>query len=328
MNLPVVADDILHGKRILFGDGDPDRDEFSDFSDYTILQLPDKSPEGGVARILCSSLTRQCRLLMRNATCSSILLNHFLLPGLTLCVLGNSVNYTTEDYSAGHSRLLRVQLTFESVVVREYFRSKFEVAVRINRLLLSRRISFVTLQDRFPPPRSQRQFDPGDPTSGIISHLARECGGNPHECGVLSVTASSVFQDPDRPGFWVPWRILGSAWRGEFGSANGPNQWFCLDFKDKRVALSAYALARSKQTICHLRNWAVEGSLDGAKWTELDRREREHVETSDWTRWEVARTEEVRFVRIRQTGPNAFNGPMGSLRLVFGGFEVFGTLFT
>jgi hypothetical protein len=60
-----------------------------------------------------------------------------------------------------------------------------------------------------------------------------------------------------------------------FWSQDKPGQWICWDFKALKVEPTHYTIRTydSPTNWYHLKSWAVEGSDDGASWTEIDRRE-------------------------------------------------------
>jgi hypothetical protein len=127
--------EILDTKARLFCDGDPERQEYSEFTDFGILQLPDRAPELGIVRLLRHLETGRHRLIMRHPSRPSALLNHFVVPGISLSVSGDRVSYIAEDHSAA-PQVLSITLAFESPVVADYFRAKFEAARQANALLL------------------------------------------------------------------------------------------------------------------------------------------------------------------------------------------------
>jgi hypothetical protein len=74
----------------------------------------------------------------------------------------------------------------------------------------------------------------------------------------------------------------------------------------------------------HLKSWAVEGSDDGAMWTEIDRREN-NIDLNDkdaLKMFAVARDVCFRMIRLRQTDPNHYDHN----DLLLSAFEVFGAV--
>jgi hypothetical protein len=74
----------------------------------------------------------------------------------------------------------------------------------------------------------------------------------------------------------------------------------------------------------NLKSWAIEGSLDGNTWIELDRKEpNDQLNDENLVRtFALAHHKEVQIVRLRQTGKN--HG--GYDTLLLSAFEVFGSL--
>jgi hypothetical protein len=92
------ADGAPPAKVELFSGGDPDRGEFPEFSDFAVLELPDRPSPRGLVRILCSISTGRYRLLMRDAVRPAALLNHFLLPPYALTAASDRcVTYAAND---------------------------------------------------------------------------------------------------------------------------------------------------------------------------------------------------------------------------------------
>jgi hypothetical protein len=105
-----------------------------------------------------------------------------------------------------------------------------------------------------------------------------------------------------------------------FWSEDEPGQWLCYDFKSMKVRPTHYEVLGLDNNSSNWRpeSWVVEGSNDGKSWIEFDSREKATLST-----FSISRSETVRMIRFRQTGPN--NGEKHSL--VLSGFEVFGSLF-
>jgi hypothetical protein len=120
-----------------------------------------------------------------------------------------------------------------------------------------------------PIPYAGKNFD------GIFAHLNRICGGNCVEKGIIGVKASNhstgnlsvVFADND-------WRG-GNHWQ----HSNVLNGWFKVDFKDRRVSVTDYAIHNSLTYVEEsrfLKTWRLEGSnVDSdsdSDWTKIDSR--------------------------------------------------------
>jgi hypothetical protein len=152
---------------------------------------------------------------------------------------------------------------------------------------------------------------------GIISYLTKKHGGNVHQTETVTITSKSVYGDgPEAASENVA--DLASDW--DFSSNFGPDEWICWDFGKSRVLLTHYTIR------CWLlKSWIVEGSGDGDRWTEIDRR----TDTLDFkgnTRqtasFAVSKPIECRFIRLTTTDKRHD----GNLRLVLAAVEFFGTL--
>jgi hypothetical protein len=116
--------------------------------------------------------------------------------------------------------------------------------------------------------------------------------------------------------------------RSWFASGFGPGQWICWDFREMRVRLTHYTLWTA-----YLKSWVVEGSLDGARWTEIDRQTdnqdftgRNGIYDHDWNTasFRVSRAADFRLIRLKQTDQNhTGNHTLLPLRAVefFGAFS-------
>jgi hypothetical protein len=159
-------------------------------------------------------------------------------------------------------------------------------------------------------------FNGASPLHGIIRYLTEKCQGNVHTRGAVTITTNSsgdsvaCLADLDADNC--------------FYSANAPDQWFCYDFKDRRVVLTHYIVRPHQWAKYNPRSWVVESSNDGESWIELDRK----VSCDDLSEVHVIRGFPIsiavqgRMVRFRHTGRNL----SGSYYLCLTAFEVYGTL--
>ena len=140
-----------------------------------------------------------------------------------------------------------------------------------------------------------------DPLDGIIAQLTRDCGGNVHEKGVVSVTASSCSLRC-KPEVAVDLRS-----DSYFASKHSPNSWICYDFGGRRVTPTSYSI-RSCCGQFHLKSWVLEVSNDNEAWEVVDSRENnEELNAPHVTRnfaISAPTSGAFRFVRLRQTGEN------------------------
>jgi hypothetical protein len=157
-----------------------------------------------------------------------------------------------------------------------------------------------------------------EPLNGIISYLTRKHGGNIHDKGIVTISAKSVFEDPDSVV-----RHLADLTNGSiFNSDDEPGQWICWDFHEMRVRPVYYTL-RSGEGFPP-RSWLLESSLDGLNWTEIDRQVDNDDLNDDFLThsYTVSNSDKCRFIRFTQTDQNHYHDDY--LRLC--AFEVFGTL--
>jgi hypothetical protein len=106
---------------------------------------------------------------------------------------------------------------------------------------------------------------------GLICHLGKCCGGNPHEKGIICATGTPY----DGSSCYQPPNVADLQTDSFFHSKNETGQWLCYDFKAMRVAVTHYILRSHNYQVngYHLRSWVLEGSEDGSKWTEIDGRD-------------------------------------------------------
>jgi hypothetical protein len=145
----------------------------------------------------------------------------------------------------------------------------------------------------------------------------------------VNITANRVVGDSPS---YAPRNVADLCSDSYFHSVNEPNQSICFDFKMMRVIPTHYSIrAYSSGPGCnHLKNWVIEGSVDGQSWDELDRREND----SDLNSSHAVKTFSVsdskpksksgpfQMIRLRQIGPNHNNYHY----LIFTAFEIFGSL--
>ena len=138
--------------------------------------------------------------------------------------------------------------------------------------------------------------------NGIVQHLRDECGGNPHEKGVISITASSNSNQCHQ--------LVDYGWNNWWCTDNQPNSWVQFDFKSRRVCLSHYSLKSDGNGYNHLVSWALEVSDDGSTWEVVDERNTQDLNGNYIVKtYECSKRSDrfVRFVRLRQTGKNSDN---------------------
>jgi hypothetical protein len=161
----------------------------------------------------------------------------------------------------------------------------------------------------------------GCPMDGVISYLTRKHGGNVHDQGIVAITASSCtsFVEP---------KVLADFDENfaYFESKAGLQQWVRWEFKGMRVEATHYTIRSShwEEKSIHPQSWIIEGSMDGKKWMELDRRTKSnHLNGSSLVAsFTMAKVVEARFIRLSQIGKNHSESDV----LAFAAFEIFGLL--
>ena len=173
------------------------------------------------------------------------------------------------------------------------------------------------------PAVSSIEFDTFSSTSGgfngIVAHLRGECGGNPHEKGVISITASSTESSAQCH------EVVDYGWSSFWFSKDEPNSFIQFDFKSRRVCLSGYSLKSHNGTGQFFVSWVIEVSDDGSTWEAVDERNTQDLVGANKVKtYECSRQSNkfVRFVRMRQTGKNNYPDDY----LILSQIEFFGKL--
>jgi hypothetical protein len=158
------------------------------------------------------------------------------------------------------------------------------------------------------------------PWSGLIDYLTKLSRGNVHANGVVNVSCSSTARNQC-------WDLINYTWNDYWYSYPSPNSWIQFDFKDRVVSLTHYSLKSDGYGGHHLLEWAIQGSMDGHLWTDLDRRNTQELNDNyvmkvfscDAT---LSSPHFYRFIRLLQTGKNS----SGANNLMLGNFECFGSM--
>ena len=140
------------------------------------------------------------------------------------------------------------------------------------------------------------------PFSGIMSFLRDVGGGNPHERGLVEITATSIL-----PQCGQCFQLVDYGWEGYWRSQPEESTHVQFDFKSRRVNIRRYSI-KGHNGPSILANWALSGSKNGQEWTLLDERH-----TQDLVGTFVTKTYECnqhvddffRFIRITRIGPNS-----------------------
>ena len=114
---------------------------------------------------------------------------------------------------------------------------------------LSNRIPFEKVEVSVRLPFSSK------PLEGVIAHLTRECGENVHDTGIVTVTASRVY-DSD----YDSKNAVDLGTNSYYLSKNEKDAWICYDFKERRMISTIYSV-RSYwygYGYSHLKSWVGE----------------------------------------------------------------------
>jgi hypothetical protein len=171
---------------------------------------------------------------------------------------------------------------------------------------------------------NERRFSPNGKSllDGIIAHLTSICGGNVHDNGIISVSASSE----NGAGVLARNAVDLDNRSSCFQSSNVANSWLCYDFKQMEVTPTHYSILSYQGAFgCfHPKSWCLEVSKDGNSWTEIHRIQ-DNNDLNDSNKigtYEVTKSVKCRFIRLRQTGRNHVNYDY----FLLSGFEIFGLL--
>jgi hypothetical protein len=171
---------------------------------------------------------------------------------------------------------------------------------------LCRRLLLIVPSGQLPESRFHANafpFDSSHPFAGIIWQLSRECGGNVHTNGIVSITSSS-------DGYNACHQVVDYDWTGYWLSNNEANSRIQFDFKNRRILPSHYTLKSDNEGGHHLLKWSLDGSNDGTSWTNLDRRETNDLNGNRLVKSYACQSIEssspsFRFIRLTQTGLNS-----------------------
>jgi hypothetical protein len=329
-------DAIRASKRRLCRAGDPDRGEYPEVTEESVLELAVGPPTPGLVRILGNLTTHRYRLLMQDLSMTTLLLNHDLVPGMTQKRSNNSIIYTADDYAVGRCTLM-ISLTFVNSASLNHFETKFDLGIRANTILLAQlhlALTPVTQQAdqrttvRMPALPGASRFPPTSPLDGILAHLSRQCGGNVHDCGVVDVTSSPPYTH-HKAAKWAADVQTNTNFASAFehGVPHTRNNWICYDFKHRCVVTTHYSLRSWNQGrvgYSNMKSWVLEVSTDGNDWAEVDHRENNaQLNGANATAvFEVVRRERCRFIRLVNIG----NSHIGSNQICICSFEIFGRM--
>lgn len=146
------------------------------------------------------------------------------------------------------------------------------------------------------------KYKEGSELNGIFRFLTDKTKGNIHDNGTIEITSNSILSD-DHPRNLVDYEN-----DNFYQCEDRPNAYVCFDFKKMSVHLTNYTI-KNGDSLRHfyLRNWAVEVSLDGQNWTEIDHHENDPILNGAFNSHTFTVSEKdgfYRFVRLRLFNKN------------------------
>jgi hypothetical protein len=171
---------------------------------------------------------------------------------------------------------------------------------------LCRRLLLFPSSEQLPDSRFHVKdfaFDSSQPFAGIIWQLSKECGGNVHTNGIVSITASSTESRACH-------QVADYDWTQHWYSNSIANSWIQFDFKNRRISPTHYTIKSDNHGGYHLLKWSLDCSHDGTSWVNLDRRETNDLNGNRVVKSYDCRSLEspspfFRFIRLTQTGTNS-----------------------
>jgi hypothetical protein len=162
----------------------------------------------------------------------------------------------------------------------------------------------------------------GRPLRGIIAGLSARFGGNVHEQGVVSVTASST-----KSGSLSD--IVDFSRETSFSTEREWSPWLMLDFRERIVNPSGYSLILTRETVKNpeaFGGFLLLVSMDGTAWTEVDNRATlfGSRDGPDVCHHAVTKSAEGRFLQISRVYDPEHSDREAALALI--AWEVFGTI--
>lgn len=168
-----------------------------------------------------------------------------------------------------------------------------------------------------------------DRFKGIISKLGNGNAKSAYENKIIDITASSYHNDSYLPSKALEYEnnyYYHSLDNGNYRN-EGHIEWFCVDFKERKVKPYHYSIKSCPPGGVNLQNWVLEGSNDGESWKDLDTQNgnKSLDGSSKANTFEVPNSQNnkfYRYLRIRQTGVNTEN----NYKLIIASLEYFGLI--
>lgn len=177
-----------------------------------------------------------------------------------------------------------------------------------------------------------KEFKPSNDENfnGIMHYLTSKANGNIHDHGTIEITSNSIYET-DSNGSYFPRNLVDYQNDNIYLSKDDGEAFVCFDFKDKSFQISSYSIkSRNKSAYnVHLKNWAIEVSVDGKDWEEIDSHENysELNGSGIKSRFNInnSKMKFYHFLKIRQTGNSWWSGDKHNY-VGFSLFEIYGKL--
>lgn len=172
---------------------------------------------------------------------------------------------------------------------------------------------------------SEDYSDTSSPFNGVFAHMTQKSGGNPHDKGLVKVSASST----GNTGIDTPSKILNFGREHHWYTKNEPNQWIRFDFGQKTISPTAYTLKtfNNHPGGSHLRSWVIEGSNDSKNWIIIDQQNSTNYLNGSqfWKLFKIPKkVSKFRYIQLRQTGKTHHQNDY----LFIENLELFGSLYS
>ena len=236
----------------------------------------------------------------------------------------NKIFSNTKDDRNDISDDLNLISFYEQLDIEKLSKDKFEELIEsinleeITRLLwykLKKYIKFNNLREKnssISKPEVKIEYDNNSNNrfKGIINYLGQGKSKSAVDKGIINVTGSSTLNNSNgyQPLNAVDYQNINS----QFYTKNLPDQWLCIDFKDRKVKASHYSVRSHayQSNWYNVQSWCIEGSNDQKSWTTLDTRNgNKSLDGLNATNtFSIPNsTNFYQFLRLRQTGVNTYN---------------------
>jgi hypothetical protein len=204
--------------------------------------------------------------------------------------------------------------TFVSVLSRE------SISPSVWSSLCSRLVLPVLFSNLNPRVSQLIALDRARPFEGVFARIQRKCGDNPHNAGLISISANDECSSYQFHGLVS----TGKDWRSENADVD---HYVKIDLKNLRLIPSGYSVKTHSNTwkgSFFVRSWRFEGSNDDSKWEVLDSHaDSEELMANDKeVSFAISTTTQFRFLRFIMTGVNS----SGQRYLMLQRLETFGLL--